>query len=48
MYSNNNLFFKDIITGTQINGTGVVKTGYDTSTGIGSPLAPAFVNGLSK
>ena len=47
LYTNNTLFFKDITSGTQLNGGKVLK-GYDMSSGLGSPQAVPFVTELTK
>lgn len=47
LYTNSSLFFKDITSGTQLNGGKVLK-GYDMSSGLGSPQAVPFVNELTK
>lgn len=49
LYSNPNLFFKDITLGIQKKGTvDAIKVGYDTASGLGSPQSVNFVSGLTK
>ena len=49
LYSNPNLFFKDITLGFQKKGAAdAVKVGYDTASGLGSPQSVNFVSGLTK
>ena len=45
LYTNPTSFYRDITTGSN----GVAATvGYDYDTGLGVPVAPAFVNAVSK